>query len=700
MKRLALIFALIFAQMCPSPAYSQSWSGIIPVNHGGIDWTQAGIPGGIPARATICSTLAAGASNATIQNALNACPSGQVVKLGAGTFTISSSLNIPSNVTLRGNGPQSTILNATGVNTNGSVVNIGSSNGSTPSLGTISINSGATAGSTSIVVSSTTGMAVGRYLIISELNLATLGGSNYVANQSTDDPPCTWCDNGLTANGTRVRGQLAEITSIVGTTVGISPGLYTDYTQTPIATPYTAAAKMAGVENLQIFANNTGYLTSIGIYQCAYCWVKNVEDNFADGDHVRMQFSYRSEIRDNYFSNAFSHTSGTTDADILVAGKSTANLIQNNILERLHTSIMLAWGPAGNVIAYNYSIGSYDCAQVDGSGNCTVGAPLVVTIDFDAHGAHPQFNLLEGNVTPHIFFDSFWGTGAFNTFYRNWDVATTPIAKPFIGRGTINWAGAYLATQQPRGISMSYTQTRNNIIGDVAGSAQNTSIVSTRFTGGPAECTSCIVAPGARDYEDTFYAWDIGYDNGGDTSGSGVPAGWSTYPSTFIHGVFDTAKAATIWDVNFSGSHTLPASFYLSSKPAWFGNVAFPPIGPDVVGGIDVSGHVQKIPAQACYDATAKSAAGILLYDGANCYPTSVPTSPTPSTVPIIISELPLNGVPVPKDVVYCSGTDCEARAFLLRESLPAPKDEMPVISCFGSYCDEIGIKPISLRER
>jgi hypothetical protein len=29
---------------------------------------------------------------------------------------------------------------------------------------------------------------------------------------------------------------------------------------------------------------------------------------------------------------------------------------------------------------------------------------------------------------------------------------------------------------------------------------------------------------------------------------------------------------------------TLPASLYLSGKPAWFGNAAWPPIGPDVAG--------------------------------------------------------------------------------------------------------------------
>jgi len=33
-------------------------------------------------------------------------------------------------------------------------------------------------------------------------------------------------------------------------------------------------------------------------------------------------------------------------------------------------------------------------------------------------------------------------------------------------------------------------------------------------------------------------------------------------------------------------TQSLPASFYLGSKPAWFGSVRNPPIGPDVTGAL------------------------------------------------------------------------------------------------------------------
>ena len=113
-------------------------------------------------------------------------------------------------------------------------------------------------------------------------------------------------------------------------------------------------ASYAGVENLQVYANNTGYAANFGLDTCAYCWVKGVESNYTDGDHVEVYWGYHDEIRDSYFSNAFVHAPGTYDSDVDLALKTSASLVENNIIERTHESIMLEWGSAGNVISYNY----------------------------------------------------------------------------------------------------------------------------------------------------------------------------------------------------------------------------------------------------------------------------------------------------------------------------------------------------------
>src|SRR5581483_10066476 len=72
--------------------------------------------GGIPARSTVCSTLtpSGGTQDDTkrIQAAINACPTGQVVRLSAGTFFVNGGNYILLNkgITLRGARPGLTTL--------------------------------------------------------------------------------------------------------------------------------------------------------------------------------------------------------------------------------------------------------------------------------------------------------------------------------------------------------------------------------------------------------------------------------------------------------------------------------------------------------------------------------------------------------------------------------------------------------------
>ena len=61
------------------------------------------------------------------------------------------------------------------------------------------------------------------------------------------------------------------------------------------------------------------------------------------------------------------------------------------------------------------------------------------------------------------------------------------------------------------------------------------------------------------------------------------------------HGNYDYVNSDTIWDPNIT-NHTLPPSLYLTEKPSWFGDVDWPPIGPDVPD------LVQKIPAQLRFE--------------------------------------------------------------------------------------------------
>src|SRR5213594_4962322 len=99
MKR--LLTCLILLSVTPLAVRAQQWSGILDPSRR-IDWSNAGIPGGIPNRTTICATLNPGATAAQINAAIAACPANQVVYLNAGTYTLSAGLTFvgKSHVTL------------------------------------------------------------------------------------------------------------------------------------------------------------------------------------------------------------------------------------------------------------------------------------------------------------------------------------------------------------------------------------------------------------------------------------------------------------------------------------------------------------------------------------------------------------------------------------------------------------------------
>jgi len=134
----------------------------------------------------------------------------------------------------------------------------------------------------------------------------------------------------------------------------------------------------------------------------------------------------------------------------------------------------------------------------------------------------------------------------------------------------------------------------------------------------------------------------LGWSHQGGTTDGSVPSDPRVKSTLLRWGNYDTANGSAQWNSSevpsalaqfanaVPSTNTLPASLFLPAKPAWFGAVAWPPIGPDVTGGQDPTGHVYKIPARLCYEKTAQSG-GMLNFNAASCYAASVgaPTAPT-----------------------------------------------------------------------
>jgi hypothetical protein len=482
----------------------------------------------------------------------------------SGTYRVTAELTIPGSITLRGEGPGATVIDAFGASGRGAL-NFGD-DAFGDSGRVANITGGATKGSTSITLDDVTQVAVGGYLQIDQLNEAGLVESQgYNSN-------CTWCSR---ADGTRALGQIVEVTAVDAgqRTVTFTPPLYWTYqaSLSPQALAFRMAITRAGAEDLTVRCNDTGYRANFYLAGCAYCWLKNVEGDYTDGDQVDVLSSFRCEIRDSYFHDSFHHVPGQTDNDLFLAQKTSGTLVENNVFYRLHVGVMLNWGAAGNVVAYNYFTGMFD----ERVPHCTYPAIAM-------HGAHPLFNLMEGNVGARFNSDSYWGSSSHTALYRNWLRGDESVCEPVAGpRAPVDPARCWTPFQQVWAVSVEYQSLYTTLVGNVLGSPWfTTTHVGTYYGTTDTETTPVgeylAAAPAASGYT-TPYALRFGYP------GCCGPAQYEStraFDTALVHGNWDWATQSLRWDPSIT-DHALPASLYRMGKPTWFGSRAWPPIDPE-----------------------------------------------------------------------------------------------------------------------
>ena len=115
MRHLRSRLLLLILLGCPALSQAQQLSSGIISPSRAIDWTQAGIPGGLPdgSWSQCGSTIAAyTGTTATISSRIQSCKANQYVLLGQGTFNLNGSIDFgsKSHVVLRGSGANSTFI--------------------------------------------------------------------------------------------------------------------------------------------------------------------------------------------------------------------------------------------------------------------------------------------------------------------------------------------------------------------------------------------------------------------------------------------------------------------------------------------------------------------------------------------------------------------------------------------------------------
>jgi hypothetical protein len=566
-----------------------------------IDWSHAGIPGGIPSGSwAIYKTLSpsGGADDSVaIQAAINAAPPNSVILLNPGTYVLHRSSTVCSGlsddyasgvyeaglcinkaVALRGSGPDQTILKyGDGAN----IISLGNTYLSSSSVAFIPIASGATKGSTAVTLASAAGISAGTYLVITQDNPMDADG-NPLVDTTGYTGSCSGCGHGLTNS---VMTQIVRVANVQGPVVTTERPLYFTYGNSPKAYKLSMVEN-AGLEDLRLqptaSSGSAIVFKNVNLESCAHCWVKNVESDMAvDRSHVYLSDVYGSELRNSYLNDGYNHNSGLTYA-VFLEFRNSENLIENNIIRRARHSTILS-GSSGNVFGYNYLVDAY-------MGEYHNSLP-----ESDTHGAHPFMNLWEGNVTSNIEFDFAHGSGSHNTAFRN-----------YVNMTSTNPDTGMPMTSALYGMNIAYFNNYENAVGNVIGP------YGSPCTAGAYE-TNYGVAQSSTIYK-------LGYfDDGGGTAPNAALA--AKVGQTLLRGGnWDCKTNAVIWDDNVpSGSlratylvsQPMPASLYKASKPSWFGSVSWPAIDPSATT------KVNKIPAQLCYE---KGPMGGGTFTPASCY--------------------------------------------------------------------------------
>jgi hypothetical protein len=561
----------------------RSIAEIIPASRR-MNWTlgtNVGVPGGIPNRTTLFVNVKTTANpayhcegdgvtddSAALQAAMRDCPTGQVVYAPAGTYRLHTNVLVQftQNFTLRGDGPTQTIFLCTG---NSGGFHIGTEQWPIPTSGELTVTAGATPGSTVLTVPST----------------STINVSNFVTLHMNTP---TWMH---TLNGTDsdiIFKMTFKVVSKTGTTVTISPSIPFDVSQmNPRIIPWGNSGgghvtNGVGFEGFTIDARN-GSSFPIQLEQAWGCWFKNIEISGTRSRQLYLLTACSCEIRRSYFHDT--QGTGPSHEGVDFFNDGCWNLIEDNIcVGGGKPAIILGdWqgGCVGNVIAYNYVL------NTEGGNEDVFNAGIS-----DSHGSGGNtLNLYEGNVCSGFQADGYFGGSSYGTLFRN-----------YFHNQSINLG--------PVAVMLDHYSAYYNVVGNVLGSPGMTSEYDSEAQG----YRTLIYRLGYPNMGNANYGGGTEgtpnplYDNAR-TIGPTTPPDYTSSPNTLSdaqaldlnvkatilrHGNYDYASRRVIWDSTIE-DHSLPNSLYRSTQPAWWGELPWPPIGPDRTP------MVGQIPAQVRY---------------------------------------------------------------------------------------------------
>ena len=516
-----------------------------------------------------------GDATSAIQSALDGCVGkNQVVALAAGKYSVSSTLQVPKGVVLRGAGSDASTGTTVVSTQGGPVLAMGTLQDGACSNGTgfdasaePLLTQDAMKETSTIVVADASKFSKGDLALIDQLDGAQVSEGD--------------CGTYFKRAANYGESERVEVSAVSGKTITLTTPLHWTFKTTQkaqISRVASAPVEWAGIESLLAQGGRPGGYPGqnaggIDVSNAAYCWVKDVQvDGTTSGMPVRLAGTYRCVVRDSHFHNSYSYGFAQDNYGIVLACGAADNLVENNVARFMDKPIVFNNSGGGNVVGYNYTDNSWSC-----DGNNDDGWQEV---NVDTHCSFPHMELMEGNWAPHMGASITHGNAGYLTYFRNY--ASSQMSPSVAGQAqsAIVWSQPF-APQYGSVATLDFPSPDLNmtVVGNVLGSTTNASL------GLPADLGTTTTAQGGAPASSKIYT-------SSDGSGPAIFAidqSSVTWTSIWLHGNFDTVNAKVMWNASArtanlpSSTQSLPASLYRATKPGWWPSTTpWPWVGPDV----------------------------------------------------------------------------------------------------------------------
>ncbi len=371
-----------------------TYAQTLPANRA-VDWTIAGLNDTSTVGFTVIDMAAAGlvgdgatANDADMTTVLAGISGpGAILEFPAGNFLFNQTLNLPSNIVLKGEGAEMTTLSFD-LGGSGDAINVSGSD----------VNS---------VSSTLTASAFKNDFIIEVADGSIFQIGDWIRTIQDDENlmTSTWAYN--------TYGQITEITAINNNELTLRSALRLDLdlANSPYIIKMTPKENV-GIECLKIHRlDDTApeQSASIEFRRVVNSWVKGIESENCTFSHIDIRLSSNINVSKSYMHHAFDYGGGGRAYGVMLHSTTNECLIEDNVFEYLRHSMIVQSGANGNVFAYNYSFDPYwDSFPSNSAG------------DMVLHGNYPFYNLFEQNICQNIVIDNSHGpNGPHNTFLRN-----------------------------------------------------------------------------------------------------------------------------------------------------------------------------------------------------------------------------------------------------------------------------------------